>query len=46
MVADTGLGGPVGALVPGVGWIVVAAALGVVEVVIASYYRARRRLEA
>lgn len=42
MLANASVGGPWGTLLRGGGWIVVAAALGVVEVLMAAYYRARR----
>lgn len=42
MLANASASGPWGTLLRGCGWIVVAAALGVVEVVMAACYRVRR----
>lgn len=42
MLAGADVGGPAGTLFRGCGWVVVAAAAGVIEVFIAGYYRMKR----
>jgi len=46
MLASAGSGAPLGSVLRVGGWIVVVAALGFVEVLLAGYYRARRWLAA